>query len=112
MGVNMDNNSNLFKSLQQQVKVAEIQGQPIDHLVKKQIDLLKDSHDEFIKTAQKNGYEMNDPRVGDIEVSQYSAMRSLARKIGLPVEEYDKLIKDVRVRIFGEENYKRFFEEQ
>ena len=112
MGINMNNNSDMFKMLQQQIEAAEKTGQPTKHLVQKQIDLLKNSHDEFIKTAQQQGYTMNNPRLGDIEVGQYSAMKQLAQKAGLPIEEYDKLIKDVRIRIFGEENYKRFFERQ
>ena len=107
----MNNNSDLFKKLQQQIEIAEKNGQPIKTFVKQQIDLLQLSHDEFIKTAQKQGYEMNNPRVAQIEVQQYSAMKQLAQKIGLPVDEYDKLIKEVQLRIFGEENYKRFFQQ-
>ena len=110
MGIKMNNNSDLFKALQQQVEAAEKAGQPIKTLVKQQIDLLKLSHDEFVKTAKKDGYELNNPKLAEIEVNQFSAMRQLAEKIGLPVEEYDKKIKEVRVRVFGEENYKRFYE--
>ena len=110
MSIKMNDNSNLFNKLQQQIEAAQKKGLPIKTLVKQQIALLQESHDEFIKTAQKQGYDLNNPRVGDIEVQQYSAMKQLAQKIVLPVDEYDKLIKDVRIRIFGEENYKRFFE--
>lgn len=110
MSFKMKDNSKLFIMIQQQIETAEKAGQPIKTFVKQQIELLKDSHDEFIKTVQKQGYDLSNPRVGDIEVQQYTAMKQLAKKIGLPVDEYDKLIKDVRIRIFGEENYKRFFE--
>ena len=106
------NNQSAFKLLQEQIETAEKKGEPIDDYVKQQIDLLKASHDEFIKTALEQGYELNNPRLGDIEVGQYAAMKKLAQKIGLPTEEYDNHIKEVRIRIFGEENYKRFFEKQ
>lgn len=109
-GIKMNDNSKLFKMIQEQIEVAEAKGQPIKTFVKQQIDLLKSSHDEFLKTATKEGYELNNPKLAEIEVGQYSAMRQLAEKIGLPVEEYDKKIKEVRIRVFGEENYKKFYE--
>ena len=102
---------NFFNRLQQQVEKAELENKPIQGLVKQQIKLLQEAHDEFISTAKKKGYDIiNNPQVGEIEVRQYSAMKQLAQKIGLPVEEYDELIKQVKIRVFGEENYKRFFE--
>ena len=106
------NNNNSFEYLQTQIEAAEKSGDPIDDYVKQQIDLLKTSHEEFIKTAQEQGYELNNQKLGEIEVRQYTAMKQLAQKIGLPVDEYDNRIREVRIRIFGEENYKRFFEEQ
>lgn len=109
----MENASqHFFDRLQQRIEKAEIENKPIHGMVRQQIKILEDAHDEFIKNAQKDGYSLNNPKVGEIEVRQYSAMRELAQKIGLPVDKYDKMIKDVRIRIFGEENYKRFFEEQ
>jgi hypothetical protein len=112
MGIKMNDNSNLFNIIQKQVEAAEKAGQPIKTFVKQQIELLRNSHDEFIKTVQEQGYDLKNPRVGDIEIQQYTAMKQLAKKIGLPVDEYDMLIKTVRIRIFGEENYKRFFEQK
>ena len=112
MGIKMNDNSQLFNAIQKQIEVAEKNGQPIKTYVRQQIDLLKASHDEFIKSAKQQGYDMNNQKLGEIEVRQFSAMKQLAIKAGLPVEEYDKLIKEVRIRIFGEENYKRFFENQ
>lgn len=112
MGISMNSNSNkqFFEMLQGKIERAVAENRPIDDYVKKQISLLKESHDEFIHTAQKRGYSLNSPQVGEIEVQQYSAMKALAQKIGLPVEEYDELIKKVQIRVFGEENYRRFFE--
>jgi len=115
MGLKMDDNSyskKMFQFLQNKIDEAQKQNQPVNDYVRKQIEVLQDAHDEFVATAKKQGYDMKNPKVGDIEVQQYSAMKQLAQKIGLPVEKYDDLIKDVRIRIFGEENYKRFFENE
>lgn len=111
MGISMNSNSNkkFFELLQTKIEKATAENRPIDDYVKKQISLLKESHDEFIHTAQKQGYNINSPQVGEIEVEQFSAMKALAQKIGLPVDEYDEMIKNVQIRVFGEENYKRFF---
>ena len=110
--MNANTNQDFFNFLQKKIERAEKEKKPIDNYVKKQIQLLMESHDEFIQTAQQKGYDLNNPQVGEIEVQQISAMKSLAQKIGLPVEEYDEMIKNVQIRIFGEENYKRFFEKK
>ena len=86
------------------------ENKPIDHYVKKQIQLLEEAHDEFISTAKFKGFDMQSPQIGEIEIQQFSAMKALAQKIGLPVDKYDELIKNVKIRILGEENYKNFFE--
>ena len=99
-----------FNRLQLQIEKAEAENKPIHSLVKQQIKLLKEAHDEFISTAKSRGYNMQNPQVGEIEIKQYSAMKALSKKIGLPVDEYDELIKNVNIRVFGEANYKRFFE--
>ena len=111
MGIEV-NNQQMYRQLQQQIEAAEKVGKPVVDLVKKQIALLKDTHDVFVKEALDQGYELTNQKLGEIEVRQYSAMKQLAEKVGLPVEEYDEYIKKVRIRVFGEENYKRFFEEQ
>lgn len=101
-----------FNRLQQKIEIAEKQNKPIRSLVEQQIKLLNEVHDEFIAEAKLKGFDVNSKDVGEIEIRQYSAMKQLAQKVGLPVEEYDEYIKKVRIRVFGEENYKRFFEEQ
>lgn len=109
--IKMNNASEqFFKRLQQQVEKAELENRPIQNLVKQQIKLLQEAHDEFIATTKNKGYSLQNPQIGEIEIQQFSAMKALAKKIGLPVEEYDDLIKNVKIRVFGEENYKRFFE--
>jgi len=111
MGIRKMNgpSENPFMLLQKQIEEAQKANKPIDSYVKQQINLLKDAHDEFVKQAQAKGYELTNPRVGEIEVQQISSMKQLAQKIGLPVQEYDDMIKAVRIRVFGEANYERFF---
>ncbi|MCM1003266.1 MAG: hypothetical protein NC408_02875 [Candidatus Gastranaerophilales bacterium] len=109
MGVGMNNNSNLFMKIQQQIETAEKAGQPISHLVKQQIELLKGSHDEFVKTAADKGYDKASFTFGKMEIDYFAAMRQLAQKIGLPLDEYDERIKQIQIRIMGEENYNRVF---
>lgn len=99
-----------FDELQVLIVKAQAENKPIDMYVKKQIELLKFAHDEFILEAKQQGYNINTQSVADIELQQYYAMKQLAQKIGLPIEEYDELIKNVKIRLFGEENYKKFFE--
>ena len=106
----MRDNTKQFLEIQKLVEEAEAKGESITLLVREQIALLRDSHDEFLKWAKAMGYDLLSPRVGDIEVAQYSAMKQLAAKIGDPTEEFDEQIKSVRIRVFGEVNYKNFFE--
>lgn len=110
MEIRMNNNSDLFRQIQKQVEEAEKAGKPINTLVRQQIDLLKNSHDEFVKVVQESGYERDDFRLAKIEINQYSAIKQLAQKIGLPVDEYDKLIEEIKIRVLGAENYRRFSE--
>ena len=100
-----------FNRLQQKIEIAEKQNKPIKSLVEQQIKLLNEVHDEFLAEAKIKGYDLSNPALGEIEVRQFSAMKALAQKIGLPVEEYDELIKNVKIRVFGEENYKKMFKE-
>lgn len=110
MGIKMTGPSdNAFMVLQRKIEEAQKLNKPIDNYVKQQIDLLKDAHDEFIKTAQAEGFELTNPKLGELEIQQISAMKQLAQKIGLPVKEYDEKIKAIQIRVFGKENYERFF---
>ncbi len=101
---------NYFDYLQKQIDAAKLQNQPIDRYVKKQISFLQDAHDEFIKRAENEGYDLNSPTVGSIEIQQFSAMKNLAKQIGIPYEKYDRMIHDVRVRVFGEKGVKEYFQ--
>lgn len=101
-----------FLELQALIDKAKEEGEPIGQFVYQQILLLEKAHDEFVDKTIAMGYSMNDPRVGEIEVQQYAAMRQLSQQIGdeLRAQKYDMLIRRVRVRIFGEENTRRFFD--
>ena len=89
------NDNSSFMFLESQIEAAEKKGESIDSYVKQQIDILKSAHDEFIKTAKEQGYDLNNQKLGEIEVRQYTAMKQLAQKIGLPVDEYDNRIREV-----------------
>ena len=101
-----------FLELQALIDKAKEKGEPIGQFVYQQILLLEKAHDEFVDKTLATGYSMNDSRVGEIEVQQYAAMRQLSQQIGdeLRAQKYDMLIRRVRVRIFGEENTRRFFD--
>ena len=84
----------------QKVKEAEKLNKPIDHLVREQIEIMECQKDEFIKQADNLGFD--DLGKAKVEVQIYSNMKFWAKKIGLPVEKYDELIKKVQTRILGE----------
>jgi hypothetical protein len=106
----MEMNNNLFDVLQKKIELAEKANQPVESYVRQQIELLEAAHDEFISQAQHEGYSLEHPRVGEIEIQQYNAMKQLAKKIGIPYEKYDELIREVQVRIFGEDITKQYFD--
>ena len=38
-------------------------------------------------------------------------MRQLAQKINYPTEKFDTAIKNIKIKLFGEEGYNNFFSE-
>lgn len=98
-----------FKKLQEEIEKAKLEKRPFEHLIIQQIQILKDVHKEFISKALAEGYSLKHPRLGEIEVRQFTEMKVLAKKANLPTNEYDELIKQVKIRVFGEENYENFF---
>ncbi len=107
MADNYNNEDELF-ILENQIKQAELDGRSITPYILKEIEILQHSIDKFMLQMKEQGRE-NDIQVAEIEIRQYSLMRSLAQKINKPVDKYDELIKNVKIRIFGEENYNSFF---
>lgn len=82
----------------QKVKEAEQLNQPIECLVKEQIEILKCHKDEFVRQADKKGIdEFSKSRV---LIQLYSNIKFWANKIGLPSESYEKAIKDIQSKFF------------
>lgn len=98
-----------FMQIQEKLERAEKKGENIVPYLQQQIQLLECGHEAFLKTALKQGYSLDNPRVADIEIQQYTAMKQLAEKANMDASKYSEKIKEIRIRIFGEENYKRFF---
>ena len=101
-----------YNRLQKKIDKAISENKPYDKYVRQQIKILEDYHDEFVASAERHGVNMNKPAIADFEIRQYSLMKALAEKIGLPAEKYDELIKNVKARIFGEENLNKLPEQK
>lgn len=96
--------------LEQKIKQVQTDGVSINRFVLREIEILQNTLDTFLKQMDAAGRK-NDIQIAEIEIRQYAAMRQLAQKIGAPTEKYDDLIRQVKIRIFGEENYENFFGE-
>ncbi|MBR6099448.1 hypothetical protein IKP85_06845 [bacterium] len=86
------------QNIMQQVLAAQKANKPIDGLVKQQIRIMEEHHDEFVKEAIEAGVD-NIERA-KIEIKLYSNIKAWANKIGLPTEKYDNAIKEIQKR-FG-----------
>lgn len=86
------------QNIMQQVLAAQKANKPIDRLVKQQIRIMEEHHDEFVKEAIEAGVD-NIERA-KIEIKLYSNIKAWANKIGLPTEKYDNAIKEIQKR-FG-----------
>ena len=96
------------KQLVRQIQVAESLGQPIDELVKEHIRLLEDFHKVFLKKSEH--LTPLDRVSGEIKI--VSNMKAWSKKIGLPIEEYDRQIFDLRCQIFAPEAVKELFKDE
>ena len=94
--------------LETKIQQAQAQNLPVDTYVLKQIEILQNSLDSFLEEMEENN-ALEDIQTAEIEIRQYAMMRKLAQKINAPTQKYDDLIKAVKTRIFGEENYENFF---
>lgn len=101
-----------FEQIQEKLELAQKNGESIVSYILQQIQLLECAHEAFLKRAYEQGYSPYNPRVGDIEIQQYTAMKQLAEKANLDTSKYIEKIKEIRIRIFGKENYKRFFSDK
>lgn len=105
------NDQKELEKLEEQIKQAEKNNQPIDKFVLREIEILQNTIDLFMEQMKAQD-RLDDFNVAEIEIRQYAAMRQLAQKINHPYEIYDEKIKQIQIRIFGEENYENFFGEE
>lgn len=102
------NDEQELQLLDEKIKLAEANGEPINDLVLRQIEILQQTLDLFLNKMEEQG-RLNDVAIATIEIRQYSAMMQLAEKINAPTQKYEDSIKAVKVRIFGEDAYNTFF---
>ena len=108
----MTKNNNHFdiEYLEYKIKQAQEHNEPIDNYVLHEISWLQQQLDIFLKKSKQEGKDIEtDFDIAEIEIRQYAAMKQLAQKINHPCDIYDEKIKQVQVRIFGEENWENFF---
>ena len=91
------------------IKEAEKQNKPIENLVKEQIAIMECQKDEFIRRSED--MQLDEIAKARTEIQMYNNIKFWAQKIGLPIDKYDKLIDQVKIKIFGEDNYQIFPEQ-
>ena len=99
-----------LKLLEEKMKLAEQNGQPIEEYILREIEILQTAIDTFVVQA-KERKNLDEFDIGEIEIRQYATIRQLAQSINLSTEKYDNAIKAVKIRLFGEENYDILFGE-
>lgn len=108
----MTKNNNHFdiEYLEYKIKQAQEHNEPIDNYILHEISWLQQQLDIFLEKSKQEGKDIEtDFDIAEIEIRQYAAMKQLAQKISHPCDIYDEKIKQVQVRIFGEENWENFF---
>ena len=95
------------KQLVDQIKEAERLKKPIEALVKEHINLLEEFHDVFVKNAEERNFDFVTKTTGEVQI--YDIIRTWAKKIGLPIDKYNKKIFELRSSIFGEEATRKNF---
>lgn len=77
------------------------------------LEQLESAHDEFLLRAAGEGYNVEtDPDVGQIEMQQFSVMKQLAEKLGLPLDKYNEKIQALRGRMLGKEVAEKYFPQE
>lgn len=94
--------------LEQKIKHAKMNGEPIENFVKKQMEILENSIKIFIKKMEKEN-KIFDVEIAEIEIRQYAVIRDLAISINQPYKRFEEKIKEIQSRIVGEENWEKFF---
>ena len=99
-----------MQNINKKIAEAESKGSVPKSLYIEQIKILESAHDEFINQAKEKGYDLaTNLDILEIEIKQYSAMKQIALKIGTSVKEYDKKIKDARIRVYGKDATNEIF---
>lgn len=82
-----------YDILQQQVKKCIQTKQPYDNYVKRQIQIVEQVEDEFVKNAGEN--------IDDylMQIGYNSQLKSLAEKIGASTEKYVNKIKELTLKL-------------
>ena len=109
MPTNMTDTQEL-KFLEEKIKLAEQNGQPIEKYILREIEILQKAIDTFVEQAKERN-NLDEFDIGEIEIRQYATMRQLAKKINYPTEKFDTAIKNIKIKLFGEEGYNNFFSE-
>jgi len=95
----MSNSKDLIiqsQNIMQEVLAAQKANKPIDRLVKQQIKVMEQHHDEFVKEAVELG--IDNLERAKIEIKLYSNIKAWAKKIGLPTDKYDNAIYEIKKR--------------
>lgn len=96
--------------LEYKIKQAQDNNEPIDTYVLREIEWLQQQLDLFLEKSKDEGKDIEtDFEIAEIEIRQYAAMKQLAQKINQPTDIYDEKIKQIQIRIFGDENWENFF---
>lgn len=101
------------KALLDEIEILEKEGADISQLCMQVIELVEDAHEEFLYRVQEKGYGyglIHNTAIAEIEIKQYSVMKQMAIQGGLPYAKYKKAIRDIQVRVFGEEFVKESFD--
>lgn len=109
MPTNMTDTQEL-KFLEEKIKLAEQNGQPIEKYILREIEILQQAIDTFVEQAKERN-NLDEFDIGEVEIKQYATMRQLAQKINYPTEKFDTAIKNIKIKLFGEEGYNNFFSE-
>lgn len=108
-----DKETKIIQDLENKIKQAQLNNEPIEEFVMKEVEWLQSQLDLFLQIEIAKGKDIStDIDIAEIEIRQYATMKKLLEKINKPTDKYDKRIKEIQCRIFGEENYKIFFGNQ
>ena len=93
----LNNTQKIFLQIQSKIDDAEKLKKPVDGLIKQQISLLENAHDDFVKATLEKNYKAKDSLdFAQAQIKQLQAIKLLCQKIGLSTEKYDKKINEIR----------------